>query len=142
MAKKRSLGDDSSDISQSAFQSERDRELFEVDRNILARVAYKNQYQFRRIDVLDRVKQLVKVVDMFMKTADLSLIPTLLHRINIASERFFQQLRMGLMVPLSMTCVAALARLADIVRRIPHISEGAPGAPPYEFEDEGERIER
>ena len=136
MTRKRSL---SEGTSLHAFLSERDRELFEVDRNILARIVYKNQYQFRRIDILNRVKHLVKSIDLFLKTGDMSLVPSILQLVDIASERFFQQLTMGLMVPLSITCVAAIARLGDTLRRTPSKLEALSG---IQIDDEGEIIAR
>jgi len=136
MTRKRSL---SQDTSLPPFLSERDRELFEVDRNILARIVYKNQYQFRRIDILNRVKHLVKSIDLFLKTGDMSLVPSILQLVDIASERFFQQLTMGLMVPLSITCVAAIARLGDTLRRTTPKLEALSG---IQTDDEGEFIAR
>lgn len=135
MARKRSHCDEPS---RSTFHSEHDRELFELDRNVLSRIVYKNQYQFRRIDILDRVKVVIKMIDLFLKTGDSSLVPLLLERIYIASERFFQHVAMGLMLPLSLTCVAALARLGDILRRVPRKMESDSA-----FDsDEGEIISR
>ena len=103
------------------FLNLREKELFEVDRNILARAVYKNHYQFRRIDILDRIKNLVKVIDSFLSSADITHIPKLLKATELAAERFFQQLSMGLMIPMSITIVAAIGRIAEIARRVPQV---------------------
>ena len=140
MSKKRPLADgDSEGSSSDPFLTLRDKELFEIDRNILARIVYKNQFQYKRIDVLDRVKSLVKLVDEFLITKDLRMIPTLIESIELAAERFFQQLSMGLMITFSMTCVGALGRLAEIVRRIP---SGSHVRPIHSPNDEGVPVDR
>ncbi len=100
------------------FASKRDKEFFEIERNILARFVYKNQYQFRRIDILERVKRMVKQLDEFMVTRDPRMIGSILQTIAWASERFLQNIAMGLVLPVSMVCVAAMARVAEILRSI------------------------
>jgi hypothetical protein len=82
---------------------------------------------------------LVKSIDLFLKTGDMSLVPSILQLVDIASERFFQQLTMGLMVPLSITCVAAIARLGDTLRRTTPKLEALSG---IQTDDEGEFIAR
>ena len=109
--------------------------MFEIERNILTRIVYKNHYQFRRIDIIDRVKMLVKALDELYVRNDTASIPQLLRAVEWASERFFQHVTMGLMVTLSMTCIASLARIAEILRRVPakptHMSivDGDEGVP-------------
>lgn len=104
------------------FSSRRDKELFDLERNLLARIVYKNQYQFRRIDFLDRLKKLVKDLDEFMVCNDPLIIAPLLNTITLASERVFQSIAMGLIVPICMVCVAALARLAEILQKCTQLS--------------------
>jgi hypothetical protein len=114
----------------------RDKELFEIDRNIIARIVYKGQYQYRSIDLLERVKSLVKLIDEFIISKDTRMLPQVIDAVERAAERYFQQLSMGLMVPQSMAAVGGLSRLAEILRRIPvshpisidmnNIDEGVP----------------
>ena len=116
MSRKRSLDDGNA-----VFASTRDREMFDIDRSILARIVYKNQYQFRRLDILDRVKTLVKQLDEFTVTGNKGMIPMIIESAQLASERFFQHMSMGLMLPMSMVCLGSLGRVVEIVRRIPQV---------------------
>ena len=135
MSRKRPLESEQSSESGTFFGSLRDKEMFEIERNILTRIVYKNHYQFRRIDIIDRVKMLVKALDELYVRNDTASIPQLLREVEWASERFFQHVTMGLMVTLSMTCIASLARIAEILRRVPakptHMSivDGDEGVP-------------
>jgi hypothetical protein len=64
--------------------------------------------------------------------------------IHSASERFFQQISMGLMLPISMVCIASLARISALVNTMTFRNLDA--ASVYHlngFElDEGEPVER
>ena len=121
------------------FKTVRDYELFEIDRNILARMVYKSHYQYRRIDIFDRLKRLIKLADEFLSSRAVDLVPHLISATERAAERFFQQMSMGLMITQSMTCLAALGRLMEILRRIPC---GHEGALLDSFDDEGIPVER
>jgi hypothetical protein len=117
MSRKRGL-DSVEEPGAGVFASLRDKELFEIERNILARFVYKNQYQLRRIDILERVKELVKDLDEFLIRADPKMVDQLLEKIKFASERFFQNITMGLILPISMVCVASMARIAEILQKL------------------------
>ena len=106
-------------VQSSTFESQRDLDLFEVERNILGRVVYKNKAQFRRNDILERVKVVVKHMDQLLSHPSTRVHSALLSCIRAASERFFQQLTMGLMIPMSMVCVGALGRVFEILHRMP-----------------------
>ena len=120
----------------SPFLCERDIDLFQIERNILARIVYKNTAQYRRNEIMNRIKAVVKVSDKLMQDGNDKLVPHLLQLIKIASERFFQQLSMGLMIPISMVCVGCLARLYELLRRLPYNS------PVLLEQDEGEPVDR
>lgn len=127
------------------FASVRDRELFEIDRNILARFVYKNQYQFRRIDILERVKRLVKDLDEFLVRRDHKMVGPILESIKVSSERFFQNISMGLILPISMVCVAAMARLAEILQKVVRptlVADGVIGSNDGDDWDEGVPVDR
>ena len=105
------------DNSFAPFASKRDFEMCEIERNILARVVYKSTSQFKRNEILSRLKVVVKFVDLLILQKDSNLIPNVSRTVKIASERFFQQLSMGLMIPMSLVCVASLGRLFEILSR-------------------------
>jgi hypothetical protein len=119
MSRKRSLDDGCV-----FFASQRDKEMFDIDRSVLGRIVYKNQYQFRRLDIIDRVKDLVKQLDEFYATGNMSMIQSIIALAQLASERFFQQMSMGLMLPISMVCLGSMGRIVEIVRRIPVVDAG------------------
>ena len=122
-SRKRPIDDVSLGLSHSPFLTKRDLEMFEMERNILTRIIYKNQLQFRRIDILNRLKSLVKALDELYQLRQTNRIIETLGMLESASERFFQHVTMGLMLTLSMTCVACLARIAEVLRRIPVVME-------------------
>jgi hypothetical protein len=108
---------------------------------VLARVVYKQHCALRRIDILDRVKAVVRLIDKFLANpADmLPNISMIIVTVERASERFFQQLTKGLMIPMSTVCLGSLARISEILKRIP------PGGGMHsvlECDDVGERVER
>lgn len=143
MSRKRPLEELDSRSQSAPFLTQRDKELFEIDRNILARVIYKIHFQYHRIDLLERLKTLVKLVDEFLMLVSVSMIPQLIEAIEKAAERFFQQLSMGLMITQSMTCVGALARLSEILRRIPVAHSKVSDRTQFEDEfDEGIPVDR
>lgn len=137
MSRKRSLDDGCV-----FFASQRDREMFDIDRSVLGRIVYKNQYQFRRLDIIDRVKALVKQLDEFYATGNMSMKQSIIASAQLASERFFQQMSMGLMLPISMVCLASLGRVVEIVRRIPEVDETVIVTYSSMADDEGIPIER
>lgn len=137
MSRKRSLDDGCV-----FFASQRDREMYDIDRSVLGRIVYKNQYQFRRLDIIDRVKALVKQLDEFYATGNISMKQSIIASAQLASERFFQQMSMGLMLPISMVCLASLGRVIEIVRRIPEVDGTVIVAYSSMADDEGIPIER
>jgi hypothetical protein len=139
MSRKRPLDNSRSEPSTPflPFKTFRDKELFEIERNILARMVYKSHYQYRRIDVFDRLKRLIKLADDFLTSRNANSVPDVISAIEIAAERFFQQISMGLMITQSMTCVAALGRLMEIMRRVPFTH-----SQPTMDDDEGVPVER
>ena len=136
MSRKRELESGDEAKCASPFATVRDKELFEIERNILARFVYKNQYQFRRIDILERVKRLVKELDEFLVRGDLKMVDPMLETIALASERFFQNISMGLVLPISMVCVASMARLAEILRKVPRTIQPTGVIPGLSRDDE------
>jgi hypothetical protein len=111
--------DASSTSSSAMFASVKDHELFMIERDVLARIVLKQHCAYRRIDILDRIKTVVKALDQFLREArHKSWNSEHLRRlIRQASERFFQQLSMGLMIPMSATCLGSLGRLMAILDR-------------------------
>jgi len=103
------------------FSSEKDYELFIIERDLLARIVLKQHCAYRRIDIIDRMKTVLKALDQCLqkppqtRTAE---IPHLRRVIERAAERFFQQLSMGLMIPMSTVCVGVLGRLLAILNRV------------------------
>ena len=102
------------------FASEKDHELFIIERDLLARVVLKQHCAYRRIDIIDRIKSVLKGLDRFLSHPQTRAGQTDgLHRlIGHAAERFFQQLSMGLMIPMSTVCLGAFGRLTAILHRI------------------------
>jgi hypothetical protein len=129
------------------FFSPRDKDLFELERDVLARIVYKQHCAFRRINIIDRVKAVVRLLDKLLVSPKdmLSKLPTVVTALERASERFFQQLTMGLMIPISTVCLGSLARVAEIIKRIPNQISN-PGTVTQEYfvydDDEGIQIER
>jgi len=126
------------------FFSPRDKELYDMERDVLARVVYKQHCAFRRIDILDRIKAVVRLMDklssspseMFHKS---ELLLVAVHR---ASERFFQQLTMGLMIPMSSVCLGSLARVSEIIQRIPKNISSVTNIAGIDDDDCGEPLDR
>ena len=102
------------DVSVSCSLKGGDLEAFLVDRNFLSRFVYKNTNQYRRIDVLNRVAQAVKMIDKYLDGAEEA--SSVINRCKYAAERFFQQIGMGLNIPYSLAVVAGLARICDILQ--------------------------
>ncbi len=107
------------DVSPFPFTHMREREMFEHDRNILARIIYKNGHQFRRHDFLFRMKKVIRLCDELIDgQLRNSEADTVITTIQKAAEWWYQQLCMGHMLPQALTIVACLGRLADLLRRI------------------------
>jgi hypothetical protein len=104
-------------VSHLPFSDLREKELFETDRNILARVVYKHSYQFRRLRYLGDMKRVVVLCDRFLESST-SEVPRILLAIQRAAEWWFQQLSIGQNLPHALTITACLARLAEILKRI------------------------
>ena len=115
----RELGPSSSSVF-GPFPSERDHEMFMIERDLLARIVLKQHCAYRRIDIMDRIKTVVKALDQYLRNPDFDIerCEKLRRLINIASERFFQQVSMGLMIPMSTVCLGALGRLSALLDRI------------------------
>lgn len=102
------------------FASEKDHELFIIERDLLARVVLKQHCAYRRIDIVDRIKSVLKGLDQFLNHPQTreEQIYALNRLIGYAAERFFQQLSMGLMIPMSIVCLGAFSRLTAILYRM------------------------
>lgn len=98
------------------FAQVRDKQMFEHDRNILARIIYKNGNQYRRHEFLTLMKKVVRLCDEFLdgSGSNKSIFPA----IQKASEWWFQLLNMGHMLPQTLTVVACLGRLSALLRRL------------------------
>lgn len=140
MNKKRQISD--TIPSDSSGVSPEDR--LKIDRNVLARVVYKSQSQYRRLDIIERLKTVVKLTDSILLAPTRPLMEKLVVSIHLASERFLQQISMGLMLPISMVCVASLARIAALVKTVSF--RNCDTTPVYHSNgvelDEGEPVER
>lgn len=99
---------------------DRDRELLMIERDLLARIVLKQHCAYKRIDIIDRLKQVVKAVDTLLTGALVNSQQTVKLRIATerASERFFQQMSMGLMIPMSVACLGALGRIRKLLERL------------------------
>lgn len=121
-----------------------------IERDLLARIVLKQHCAYRRIDIIDRLKNVVKGVDSLLESGDMNahLIEKLRKPTQRASERFFQQLSMGLMIPMSVVCLGALGRISTLIERLdiftayePSISHPI-GTRLSLSDDEGVRIDR
>jgi hypothetical protein len=126
------------------------RELLMIERDLLARIVLKQHCAYRRIDIIDRLKNVVRGVDSLLESGDMNaqLIEKLRKPTQRASERFFQQLSMGLMIPMSVVCLGALGRISTLIERLdiytayePSISHPI-GTRLSLSDDEGVRIDR
>lgn len=127
------------------FNTERDHEAFLIERDLLARIVLKQHYAFKRLDIMDRLKVLVKHLDEIQANGkfDTIGIEKLRALIGRASERFFQQLSMGLMVPISSICLGSLSRLSALLARTKAVSSTGTWVGTETFdEDIGVRIHR
>ncbi len=130
------------------FASVKDHELFMIERDILARIVLKQHCAYRRIDIIDRIKTVVKALDQFLREPHHKWRNSehLRRLIRQAAERFFQQLSMGLMIPMSATCLGTLGRLMAILDRDTacntdkKVISSACGM--FDDDDEGVKIER
>lgn len=119
------------------FNQLRDKQLFEHDRNVLARIIYKNGHQYRRHEFLFQMKSAVKKCDQILQgQLQPDRVESVILAIQKASEWWYQLLCIGHMIPQSLTVVACLGRLSALLRKI-SISTAAPNPYSYDDDDEG-----
>jgi hypothetical protein len=100
------------------WRSPVDFELFEIEIKLLNKVFYKIKNQFNNFKLIPNFRKLLKLLHRIHQEAETSGIAQILRLIEYTAETFYQFLNMGLNVPVSMTCVAALGRMYELIRRI------------------------